>query len=341
MLSPARFHRFQDAYIAVLAHVGRRFDHAVTPRGNACHECLNISFVLDDPRDRVVYVPARRTNIVFCFAEALWYLWGRDDLEMISYYAPRLAAYSADGKTLRGTAYGPKLMASGEDSRSQWDRVMDRLAREPGSKRAVVSFFQPAELADAANPDVSCTLALQFMLRDQRLHAAAFMRGNDAMTGLLCDVFSFTLIQEFMAAQLGVQVGCYAHHVGSMHINETDAARAAAIVATAPHGGATFPVPVMPPTSWHELKVLEDIEGVLRRGEERLTASDLAGLGVRRYWQQVLLLFETYRQITHEPDGPVQLSTLEALDPGYQWLIAHRWPSVIPPGFPLPPGTRQ
>jgi hypothetical protein len=49
------------------------------------------------------------------------------------------------------------------------------LGGEPGSKRAVVSFFQPAELTDPGNPDVSCTLGLQFLLRDQRLHAAAFI----------------------------------------------------------------------------------------------------------------------------------------------------------------------
>jgi len=36
---------------------------------------------------------------VFCFAEALWYLQGRDDLEMISYYAPRLARFSSDGRS--------------------------------------------------------------------------------------------------------------------------------------------------------------------------------------------------------------------------------------------------
>lgn len=93
MLSPARFGRFQDAYVSVLAQVSRDCDYTVASRGNACRESLNISFVLNDPCDRVVYVPARRTNIVFCFAEALWYLWGRYDLEMISYYAPRLARY--------------------------------------------------------------------------------------------------------------------------------------------------------------------------------------------------------------------------------------------------------
>jgi thymidylate synthase len=338
VLRPVRFARFQDAYVAVLTQVGQECDFTVAPRGNACRECLNISFVLDDPRDRIVYIPARRTNIVFCIAEALWYLWGRDDLEMISYYAPRLARYSADGRTLRGSAYGPKLLAPGEDGRSQWDRVTGLLAGERGSKRAVVSFFQPAELTDASNPDVSCTLALQFLLRGQELHAAAFMRGNDALIGLLCDVFSFTLIQEFMAAQLGVQIGSYAHHVGSMHINNTATAIAAA---TARSEGTSFPVPVMPPTNWHDLKVLEQIEGALRRGEEQITSGDLTGLGVHPYWQQVVLLFETYRQITHQPGVPVRLSTLKALDPGYQWLIAHRWPKALPPGFTVPAGASR
>lgn len=341
MLRPARFTRFQDAYVAVLAQVSRDFDHTVAPRGNACRESLNISFVLNDPRDRIVYVPARRTNIVFCFAEALWYLWGRDDLEMISYYAPRLARYSADGQTLRGSAYGPKLFTPGRDGRSQWDCVTGLLAGERGSKRAVVSFFQPAELTDASNPDVSCTLGLQFLIREQRLHAAAFMRGNDAVVGLLSDVFSFTLIHEFMAAHLGVQPGTYAHHVGSMHINDTDTDTAAAITATARHQGTAFPVPVMPPTSWHQLKALEQIEGALRRGEEQFTSRDLTGLGIHPYWQQVVLLFETYRQIAHHPGVPVRLSTLEALDPGYQWLIAHRWPQAIPAGFTAPAGASQ
>lgn len=339
MLSPARFSRFQDAYVAVLSQVSERFDFTVSPRGNSCRESLNVSFVVDDPRDRVVYVPARRVNIVFCFAEALWYLWGRDDLEMISYYAPRLARYSADGQRLRGSAYGPKLFAPGGDGRSQWDRVMGLLAGEWGSKRAVASFFQPAELTDAGNPDVSCTLGMQFLLRDQRLHVAAFMRGNDAVIGLLGDVFCFTLLQEFMAVQLGAGLGSYAHHVGSMHINDTDTATATAVIQSAGRWGARFPVPVMPPTSWHELKVLEQIEGALRRGEDQFISGDLAGLGVHPYWQQVVLLFEVYRQITHHPDLPVRAATLEALEPGYQWLIAYRWPKALPPGFTVPAGV--
>ena len=126
-----------------------------------------------------------------------------------------------------------------------------------------------------------------------------------------------------------------------MHINNTDTATATAISATAEGEGTSFPVPVMPPTSWHELKVLEQIEGVLRRGEERFTSGDLTGLGVHPYWQQVVLLFETYRQIIHQPGVPVRLSTLKALDLGYQWLIAHRWPKAVPPGFTVPAGASR
>lgn len=40
------------------------------------------------------------------------------------------------------------------------------------------------------------------LMRDGRLHAVCYMRANDADQGLLSDVFSFTLLQEFAARQL-------------------------------------------------------------------------------------------------------------------------------------------
>jgi thymidylate synthase len=341
MLQPPTFGRFEDAYTAVLAHVSQHFEHTSASRGNTARECLNVSFVLSDPRDRIVYLPARRTNIVFCFAEALWYLQGRDDLEMISYYAPPLARYSPDGKKLTGSAYGPKLFGPGRAGRSQWETVRNLLAEDPASKRAVVSLFQPEELTSPANPDVSCTLALQFFLRDGHMHAATYMRGNDAVIGLLSDVFSFTVIQEFTALQLGVQLGSYGHHVGSMHINDADARRAAAIVGTASHRYARFPVQAMPPTRWSDLKIVAQYGRALRRDEEHLDAGGLGWPSLDPYWQQVVLLFEAYRQIVHCPGSPVRPSTMEALDPGYRWLIARRWPERMPEQLVLPAEAQQ
>jgi thymidylate synthase len=336
MLHPPVFGRFEDAYVAVLEHVAGSFEHVNAPRGNAGRECLNVSFVVDNPRDRIVYNLARRTNIVFCFAEALWYLQGRDDLEMIGYYAPRLARFSADGQTLTGSAYGARLFQPAETGTSQWERVTDLLTGQAASKRAVVSFFQPGELADPASPDVSCTLALQFLLRDDRLHAVTYMRGNDAVIGLLCDVFSFTLLQEFTANRIGARLGSYGHHVGSMHINDTDTAQAAAIIAGTCHASTRFPVPVMPLTGWTEVDLVGHYEEVLRHDELHLDTSDPGWLGLKPYWQQVVLLFEVYRQISHHPGCPVTAAALKALDPGYRWLVAHRWPGRIPEGVVMP-----
>lgn len=53
-------------------------------------------------------MPSRKTNIVFNFAEALWYLSGKNDLDFIEYYASNMRKYSMDGKCLTGTAYGKK-----------------------------------------------------------------------------------------------------------------------------------------------------------------------------------------------------------------------------------------
>lgn len=340
MLHPPLFERFEGAYAAVLEHVSENFAYVIDARGNRARECLNLSFVLGDPRDRIVYVPARRTSIVFCFAEALWYLWGRDDLEMISYYAPGLARFSADGTTLTGSAYGPKLFGSASSGRSQWDQVLKLLAQEPASKRAVVSLFRPEELADSSNPDVTCTLGLQFLLRNDCLHAAAYMRGNDAVVGLLSDVFSFTLIQEFAARQLGVGLGSYGHHVGSMHINDVDIKRAAGIVADYGRRQPRFPVRAMPATSWADLTILGRYEEALRRDEEQLDPGAADRLGLAPYWQQVVLLLEAYRQVIRKPGSPISAAVLEALDPGYQWLIAHRWPDRIPETFAMPAGER-
>lgn len=218
---PPTLRTFEDAFVAVLKHVADHYEYTNAPRGNASRECLNMSFTLADPINRVPYLASRKVNVVFLFAEALWYLWGRNDLEMISYYAPQMRSYSMDGKTLRGSAYGSRLFRRQPGAEcSSFDQILDLIREDSATKRAVMTMFRPEELAVPGNLDVACVIALQFLLRDGKLHAICFMRANDAGQGLLSDVFSFTLLQEFAAHQLKVPVGTYTHHVGSMHIGK-------------------------------------------------------------------------------------------------------------------------
>jgi thymidylate synthase len=155
---------------------------------------------------------------------------------------------------------------------------------------------------------------------------AAYMRGNDAMIGLLGDTFAFTFIQEFAARQLGVPVGTYAHHVGSMHINVNDLPKVDAMLAerTRP----SFAAEPMPVTTWDELADVASWEERLRRDTAAFGSEDATGLAP--YWVQVVALFEVYRQITHQPDQPVTPEALSLLRPGHRWLVEQRWPSRVP-----------
>ncbi|MFF4402750.1 hypothetical protein [Streptomyces sp. NPDC001480] len=61
---------------------------------------------------------------------------------MIGYYAPSMQTASADGIHLGGSAYGYTLFtpAAGE-KQSPFDRVLELVLNEPGSKRGSLQVF--------------------------------------------------------------------------------------------------------------------------------------------------------------------------------------------------------
>jgi thymidylate synthase len=330
-ISGPEFATFAAAYLAVLSRVTCCSQYETVARGNAAREVLNVSFTVRDPLSRSPYLAARRANIVFNHAEALWYLSGRDDLAMIAHYAPRLRSFSADGLRLAGTAYGPRLFSPEPDGGSQFDRVIALLRADPGTKRAALLIMRPGELADPSNPDVACTIAIQLMLRGGALHMTAYMRANDALTGLLCDVFSFTFIQEHAARLLGARVGSYTHHAGSMHVNFPDLPRALAIVAEARQAAPPrFPAVAMPAGRAADLAAVLEWEQALRLNQRTAVPGTRELDSLHPYWRQVVILFEAHRQITRYPGRLVDPAVLSALHPGHRWLLARRWPDSIP-----------
>lgn len=334
-LTPWTAPSFHHTYLQVLQTVTTSTEYDTSSRGNDSAELTNVSFRITNPRERLPFLKRRPVNIVYNLAETLWYIAGRDDLDMITYYAPGMGHYSANGKTLTGTAYGTKLFTPDGQGVTQWDRVLDLLRTDPDTKRAVLGIYRPEELAVPDNPDVSCTLAAQFLLREEQLHLTCYMRGNDAYMGMVSDVFAFTFLQELAACQLGVELGHYTHHVASMHVNNRDAKNVRRLLNESNQDGyvqPTFAPPVMPTGDVASvLRTVLEHEEMLRTDQTRHTPKSLAETGVPGYWQQVLLLFEIYRQIKHT-DSLVSAEHLEVLEPGYQWLVRHRWKNRMP-GF--------
>lgn len=312
---------FEQAYLTQLRAVRDDPQFSNAPRGFRSREVLGASYRLDNPRERIIRVPSRRTNIVFNFAEALWYLSGSGSLDLMRFYAPSMSKYSADGRTLRGTAYGPRIFNFGGAGFNQWESVVRTLRADPDSKRAFIQIFAPEELLTADNIDVACTIGLQCLIREGALHAVTFMRANDAYRGAVSDVFSFTFLQELLAHQLGLELGSYTHVVGSYHLYQSDDARADQVLDDADAPQPDFhPFPAMPPgDNWPAVYEVVDLEQALRTGRLLLGPDQIEKLGLPEYWAQILALFSLHAR--RKLDGIEDPELLDFLDPLYASLI--------------------
>jgi thymidylate synthase len=315
---------FEDAYLANLTQVRADPEFVNAPRGFRSREILGMSYRLRNPRERTIRIPERRTNIFFNFAEALWYLSARDSLEFVEFYAPSMRRYSADGRTLRGTAYGPRIFNFGGAGFNQWDSVVRTLRDDPDSKRALIQIFAPEELLIEGNIDVACTIGLQYMIREGELHAVTFMRANDAYRGAVSDVFSFTFLQELLATQLGMNLGTYTHIAGSYHLYDPDEPLADRVLSARGNSLCDDPFPAMPAgDNWPAIGAVLDLEQALRQRRLTLGRGDLDELGLAPYWAQIVALFALHAQ--HRLDGVIDPDLMAYLDPLYRSAAQNLW----------------
>lgn len=113
----------------------------ISVRGSNIMELRNRVIVIEKPQERCLVTPGRHNNIFATIAETMWVLAGRNDLNFLSHYLPRARDFSDDGRTWRG-AYGPRLRNwHGVD---QLRENLTLLRHEVGSRRAVMSIFDPA-----------------------------------------------------------------------------------------------------------------------------------------------------------------------------------------------------
>ncbi|GAA0738308.1 thymidylate synthase [Clostridium oceanicum] len=319
-----KFKNFHEAYLKNLNDVYYAPEFINQPRGNVSKERLNYSMILENPRQRICYTKLRKTNIIFNFAEALWYLSGSNDLEYISYYASNMKKYSMDGKSLTGTAYGPKIFSYGHNKINQWDRLIKLFKEDPDTKRGFIEIFDANEDLSLKNIDVSCTIGLQFFIREKKLYTTAFMRANDAFRGIISDVFSFTFIQEFLANQLNLDLGEYSHNVATTHVYEPDFKNTEKVLFENTIDRKEFYFPKMPrKDNFNDLKIVLQYEKELRENTIYLVKEDIDKLDIDVYWKQVLYLFSLYQQI-HCKDR-LDKEIYNSLEPIYQYLFYNKW----------------
>jgi thymidylate synthase (methanogen type) len=98
--------------------------------------------------------------------------------------------------------------------------ITKKIKDNPNTRRAVISLWDPIEDINSEHPP--CPIAVQFIVRIDKLEMLAVLRSSDAWMAAIPDYIALTTIQRNVASQLGVNVGNYTQYSMSYHIYEFD-----------------------------------------------------------------------------------------------------------------------
>lgn len=198
----------------------------------------------DRPKERVLLNAARDASPFLTLYESLHMLAGRNDVAPLAYYAERMRDYSDDGEMLNG-AYGYRWRHGKvydpdtelQDDMDQLKIIVDHLRVKPESRRAVLQMWNVEDdlLKIDLSSDVCCNLCVCFSVRRddtlQPLQGArrvrgvslldmtVFNRSNDMIWGTLGNDFvCFSVLQEYVATHLGVEIGVYNQVSNDLHV---------------------------------------------------------------------------------------------------------------------------
>lgn len=207
-----------------------------------------------DPTDRVLLDSTRDCNPFFHLFEALWMLSGSDDLKPLLFFNSKMERFSDNGENLNG-AYGYRWRHGGgrelidalayrPDAYSsdgkfvpyavdQIEHATDYLRREPFGRRAVIQMWNPWDdlmhidgepgMSRTYSKDVCCNTNIYFRIAEgptsNELDMTVCNRSNDAILGMLgANYVHMSILQEYLAALIGVGVGCYHQFTNNLHV---------------------------------------------------------------------------------------------------------------------------
>ncbi len=220
----------------------------VNPRGIETHEIIgsSIRFDMNYP---ICYHQHRHLSYTFMAAEAYWITSGSMFVEDIAPYNKHIQKFSDDGYIFNG-AYGPKFI-------NQLDYVVNCLRKDSLSRQAVMTIWVPNPIE---TKDYACTLALQFLIRDNALHTIVTMRSNDLWLGRPYDMFNFTIMSLRVLTYLNsdnyietfnapIELGHLTLQVGSTHLYQNNWEKANQVADILPNISPN-PVPIRAYYDW-------------------------------------------------------------------------------------------
>ena len=194
---------------------------------------MPVTTVYRNPTERVLFNPTRDANPFFHLMEALWMLAGRNDATWLDLFVKDFSSRFAEEDGFQHGAYGYRwrehfdLEGGGcPNLPDQLQTVVQMLQANPDDRRVVLQMWDPVADLGAAKRDVPCNIALLPRVRNEGsgtaikkvLDVTVFCRSNDAIWGAYgANAVHFSVLQEYLAARVGVCVGRYYQISNNFH----------------------------------------------------------------------------------------------------------------------------
>ena len=206
------------AYLDLLAEVR----HHGTPKsdrtGTGTHSVFGRQLRFD-LNEGFPLVTTKRVHLKSVIHELLWFLAGDTNIDYLRRNGVRIWDEWADADGDLGPIYGRQWRswpAPDGATIDQLAEVVDRIRRDPDSRRLVVSAWNVAELPDMAL--APCHALFQFYVADGRLSCQLYQRSADLFLGVPFNIASYALLTHMVAQVTGYRPGEFVHTFGDAHV---------------------------------------------------------------------------------------------------------------------------
>ena len=186
-------------------------------------------------------VTTKKLHLKSIIRELLWFLQGGTNIKYLKDRGVSIWDEWADANGDLGPVYGAQWRAwRTADGRTvdQISEVIDRIRRDPDSRRLIVSAWNVGEIDKMA--PAPCHALFQFYVAAGRLSCQMYQRSADIFLGVPFNIASYALLTLMVAQVTGLEAGEFIITLGDAHLYLNHLEQADLQLSRAP-----FPLPAM------------------------------------------------------------------------------------------------
>ena len=170
----------------------------------------------------------KKLHLRSIIVELLWFLRGNTNVRWLQERKVRIWDEWADAEGELGPVYGKQWRAWETSDGRHIDQIRNLIGlikRDPGSRRQIVTAWNPGEIDRMALAPCHCLFQTQ--VAGGRLNLQLYQRSADIFLGVPFNIASYALLTHMLAKECGLEPGVFVWTGGDCHLysNHLDQAR--------------------------------------------------------------------------------------------------------------------